>query len=97
MGLNALIDIKTSKKSFVKTENIKNSGQAPLLLGTIKGVCPVCKKEKTLLLLRYELVMCKSCLKNIAQILELAKNSVTKEELMLHFGAVEDMEGIKDT
>jgi len=97
MRVNALIDTKTSKEPFVKREKIKNIGQDPLLLGTIKGVCPVCKEEKTLLLLRYELVMCKSCLKNIAQILELAKNSVSKEDLMLHFGAVEDVEGIKDT
>ena len=92
-----MIDAKTSKEPFVKKEKNKSSRQDPLLLGTIIGVCPVCKEEKTLLLLRYELVMCKSCLKNIAQILELAKNSVSKEELMLHFGEVEDVEGIKET
>lgn len=97
MRINALIDAKTSKEPFVKTEKSENSRQAPLLLGTLKGACPVCKEEKTLLLLRYELVMCKSCLKNIAQILELAKNTVSKEELMLHFGEVKDVESIKDT
>ena len=84
-----MIDAKTSKDPFVETKNVKDSGHEPLVLGTIKGVCPVCKEVKTLLLLRHELVMCESCLKNIAQILELANNGISKEELMLHFGTDE--------
>ena len=96
-GIDALNDAENSKETLVKTGNLKESEQEPLVLGTKKGVCPICKETKTLFLLRYELVMCESCLKNIAQILELANNTVSKEELMLHFGAVEDVEEIKDT
>jgi hypothetical protein len=88
-----LCETENSKEHVCQKDNTKDSMQEPLLLGTKKGTCPVCKEFKTLLLLRYELVMCKSCLNNIAQILELAKNNVSKEELTLHFTADKDSKG----
>ncbi|MDG6223648.1 MAG: hypothetical protein QCH99_10360 [Candidatus Bathyarchaeota archaeon] len=85
-----MCDLEHSKGALVEKGNVKNSLQEPLLLGTTKGLCPVCKQIKTLLLLRYELVVCKSCLKNITKILGLVNDGVSKEELMLRFASQED-------
>jgi len=74
---------------------VKDSCQEPLLVGTKKGMCSVCKEDKTLLLLPYGFVVCRSCLKNLARILGLAMDGVSEEELMLRFDEVEAVEEIK--
>ena len=70
----------------------RTATKIPLILGTKRGVCPACKKEKKLLVLWYGLTVCESCLKDLIQILELAKDGVSKEELVRCFGAVDDVE-----
>jgi len=72
--------------------NLKNSRQEILIAGTKTGVCPFCNETKTLLLLRYEIVVCKSCLNVLTQILEHAQHGVSEEELRRHFKVEENEE-----
>jgi len=51
-------------------------------LGTKNGICPFCGRTKTLLLIRGGIVGCKDCLDNLASILKIACNRISKEKLM---------------
>ncbi|TRZ49190.1 MAG: hypothetical protein D4S01_09100 [Dehalococcoidia bacterium] len=68
---------------------LKNSRQEILIAGTKKGVCPLCNETKTLLVLRYGIIICKSCLHVLTQILEYTEHGVSEEELRHHFNVQE--------
>jgi len=50
-------------------------------IGTKEGVCFLCEKKRTLLVVRDGITACRECLEDLAHILELTKGGASKEEL----------------
>ncbi len=61
-----------SDKSLAGPKNL-------FIIGTQTGDCPICKKTKTLLILRFGLTLCNECLLVCMNILENLQYGVTKE------------------